>query len=176
VIKGTLKAMADLLESPVERLPYGLLLARLGQESSARFRRSLRPLGIGAQQYFVLKQLQAVGQTSQGALGSALGIDPSNLANLVADLCDLGYASRTRDENDRRRYVLLPSAAGLKLLERADAAIAEGEEQLLSELDEEERIELWELLRRVADAAQLCPGAATPAEEARACAEADPGA
>ena len=43
--------------APDERLPFGVLLARLGQESMARFRKALRPLDLSAQQFVVLKQV-----------------------------------------------------------------------------------------------------------------------
>ena len=60
-------------QTATDRIPYGVLLARLGQEATARFRRSLRPLNLGAQQFIVLKQLEAVGSCSQAELADALG-------------------------------------------------------------------------------------------------------
>jgi MarR family transcriptional regulator, lower aerobic nicotinate degradation pathway regulator len=150
------------------RVPYGVLLARLGQDATARFRRALRPLGLGAQQFIVLKQLEAIGSTSQGALADALGIDYSNLATVAGELCDKGLIVRAREECDRRRYALELTDEGRALLADADAAIETGEHDMLSALDEGERSELWELLRRVADSLELCPGT-----EAQACAEAE---
>src|SRR5215210_7572707 len=84
--EGNLVSMAGASQSAVDRIPYGLLLARLGQESTARFRRGLRPLNLGAQQFIVLKQLQAIGSCSQGELADALGIDYSNLAGVTGEL------------------------------------------------------------------------------------------
>lgn len=159
------------------RLPYGVLLARLGNESTAGFRRALRPLGLGAQEFIVLKQVQAMGPTAQGGVGDALGMDYSNLASLVAVLCDRDLLERERDTSDRRRYILRVSEAGAAAIEDADAAIAAHEEEMLSVLDEEERVQLWELLRRVADGARLCPSsveeACTEADAAEACDEAE---
>jgi DNA-binding MarR family transcriptional regulator len=163
---GTLVDVAELSESAVDRTPYGLLLARLGQESTARFRRSLRPLNLGAQQFIVLKQLQAMGRTSQGGLADALGIDYSNLAGVTAELCGRGLIERSRDEADRRRYVLELTHEGKQLLADADLTIGAGEDELLSALSEDEREQLWELLRRLADTLQLCPES-----EVEACAE-----
>lgn len=152
------------------RLPYGVLLARLGNEATAGFRKALKPLGLGAQEFIVLKQVQAMGPTAQGAVADALGMDYSNLATLVAVLCDRELLDRERDEADRRRYILRVSDAGADAIAAADAAIAAHEEELISVLDEDERVQLWELLRRVADGARLCPGSA---EEACAKAEAE---
>ena len=150
-----------------ERIPYGLLLARLGQEATARFRRSVRPLDLGAQQFIVLKQLEALGACSQGQLADALGIDYSNLASVTGELYRRALIERSRDEADRRRYVVELTQAGRQLLADADNAVGAGEEDMLSVLGEAEREHLWELLRRIADSLELCPSS-----EAEACAEA----
>ena len=155
------------VQSAVERIPYGLLLARLGQESVARFRRSLRPLNLGAQEFIVLKQLQAFGSCSQGELADALGIDYSNLAVVTGQLYGRGLIERHRDPADRRRYVVELTGVGRGLLSDADKTIEAGEEDILSALDESEREQLWELLRRMADTLELCPQT-----EAEACLEA----
>src|SRR5215212_1138707 len=131
---GNLVAMAQAQQSAVERIPYGLLLARLGQESTARFRRSLRPLNVGAQQFIVLKQLQAFGSCSQGELADALGIDYSNLAGVTGELYRRGLIERRRDESDRRRYVVELTSDGLRLLADADQAITAGEREMLDAL------------------------------------------
>lgn len=133
------------------------LLAGLGRDATARARRALRPLGLGAQEYLVLDQLRALGQASQTELADALGIDRSNLATLAADLCDRGFAERRRDDADRRRYVLRLSPAGERLLRRTEGAIAAAEDELLAPLDRERRDELYVLLRRLADGVDLCP-------------------
>jgi MarR family transcriptional regulator, lower aerobic nicotinate degradation pathway regulator len=163
--EGNLVAMAQAAAS-TDRIPYGLLLARLGQEATARFRRSVRPLNLGAQQFIVLKQLQAIGPCSQGDLADALGIDYSNLASVTGELYRRALVERSRDESDRRRYVVELTAAGRQLLADADNAVDVGEQEMLSVLDEGEREQLWELLRRMADSLELCP------TEAEACAEA----
>jgi len=155
------------VQSAVERIPYGLLLARLGQESVARFRRSLRPLNLGAQEFIVLKQLQSFGSCSQGELADALGIDYSNLAVVTGQLYSRGLIERHRDPADRRRYVVELTGDGRRLLSDADKTIEAGEEDILSALDESERHQLWELLRRMADTLELCPQT-----QAEACLEA----
>src|ERR1700704_6632396 len=97
---------------PREPVPMSTLLAGLGRDATARVRRTLRPLGLGAQQFLVLKQLQALGQPSQAELAAALGPGRSTLAAIPAGLSDRDLVARTRDEGDRRRYVLRLSPAG----------------------------------------------------------------
>jgi DNA-binding MarR family transcriptional regulator len=170
--EGNLVAMAQ-APAGTDRIPYGLLLARLGQEATARFRRSVRPLNLGAQEFIVLKQLQALGPCSQGQLADALGIDYSNLAGVTGELYRRELIARSRDESDRRRYVIELTAAGVQLLADADTAVGVGEEDMLSVLDAGERDQLWELLRRIADSLALCPTEAEACTEAVAAADDD---
>jgi MarR family transcriptional regulator, lower aerobic nicotinate degradation pathway regulator len=140
-----------------DQVPMSTLLAGLGREATARVRRAMRPLGLGAQQFLVLKQLQVLGQTSQAELADALAIDPSNLATIAADLCNRDLVERTRHEVDRRRYVLRLSRAGEQLLRRTEGAMGAAESDLLAPLDQEQREQLYTLLRRLADGVELCP-------------------
>jgi MarR family transcriptional regulator, lower aerobic nicotinate degradation pathway regulator len=149
-------------ESSSEQVPMSTLLAGLGRDVTARVRRAMRPLGLGAQQFLVLSQLRTLGQTSQAELADAVGMDRSNLATIVGDLCDRGLAQRARDKVDRRRYVLRLSKAGDRLLRRADGAIAAAEDDLLASLDPKQRDQLHILLRRLADGVDLCPTADDP--------------
>jgi DNA-binding MarR family transcriptional regulator len=142
-----------------DQVPMSTLLAGLGREATARLRRAMRPLGLGAQQFLVLELLHVLGQTSQAELAEALAIDPSNLATTVADLCDRDLVERTRDELDRRRYVLRLSRSGEQLLGRTEAAMAAAETDMFAPLDQEQREQLHTLLRRLADGVELCPPA-----------------
>ena len=145
------------MEATTDHVPMSTLLAALGRDATARVRRAIRPLGLGAQQFLLLSQLRVLGESSQAELADAAGIDRSNLATLVNELCDLQLVTRKRHELDRRRYVLRLSAAGTRLLRRTDGAIAAAEDDLLAALDEPERTQLYALLRQLADGVELCP-------------------
>lgn len=140
-----------------EPVPMSTLLTALGREATARVRRAMRPLDLGAQQYQVLRQLQVLGEASQAELADALGIDRSNLVATAADLSDRGVVERTRDASDRRRYVLRPSRSGEQLLRRTESAIATAEHDLLAPLNDQQREQLYTLLRQLADGVELCP-------------------
>ena len=139
------------------QLPLGVLLSRLGGESMGRYRKSLKPLGLNAQHFVVLKQLEAIGTSSQASLADALGLDYSNLATITGELADRDLIERYRHESDKRRYVVELSERGTELLAEADSAVADGEGKLVETLDSAEREQFWSLLRKVADGAQLCP-------------------
>src|ERR1700755_2785398 len=122
-----------------EQVPISTLLAALGRDATARVRRAIRPVGLGAQHFVVLRMLQGLGEASQTELADALGIDRSNLAVIASDLTHEGLVERMRDDDDRPRYVLRPSRAGKQLLRRAEGAIEAAEDDLLSPLDARER-------------------------------------
>jgi DNA-binding MarR family transcriptional regulator len=139
------------------------ILASLGRDATARVRRAIRPLGLGAQQYLLLTQLRDLGHASQAELAAALGLDPSNLASAIASLVDRQLVDRCRSDQDRRRYAIGLAAPGRELLAEADAAIAATETELVAGLTARERDQLRGLLRRVADGVELCPAAVDPA-------------
>jgi DNA-binding MarR family transcriptional regulator len=140
-----------------ERLPFGVLLSRMGQESIARVRKAVRPLELSAQHYIVMKQLAFLGTASQATLADSLGLDYSNLATVTAELHEAALIERYRHEKDRRRYVVELSGKGTKRLVEADAAIADVEEALVANLDAAEREQFWALLRKAADGVSVCP-------------------
>jgi DNA-binding MarR family transcriptional regulator len=133
------------------------LLAGLGREVTARVRRAIRPLGLGAQQYLVLSQIGHLGQTSQAELAAALGLDPSNLATIAGDLVALSLIDRARTPADRRRYTVRLTPTGERALATADDAITATERDLLGTLNDRQTRQLRALLRRVADPIDLCP-------------------
>jgi DNA-binding MarR family transcriptional regulator len=145
--------------STVASAELSSILAALGRDATARVRRAIRPLGITAHQYLVLTQLADLDLTSQTALASALGLDPSNLATTISELVDRDLVDRCRDGADRRRYAVTLAPAGVKLLRKADAAIVTSERDLLAALEPSQRDQLHALLRRIADGIELCPTA-----------------
>jgi DNA-binding MarR family transcriptional regulator len=81
-------------------------------------------------------------------------MDANNVVLLLNELEQLGYATRLRDPDDRRRHVvqLTPTGAeALRLAEHAQEAI---EDDVLKALDEEERATLWRLLTRALSGAE----------------------
>lgn len=135
---------------PHHHITNSFLLSRLGQEATARYRQALRPLGLTAQTFAVLKVVEALGSCSQQELGSTLGIDTSNLASVVAQMVDRGLLSRERDAANRRRYLLRIDGPGRDLLAQGLEAVAEGEREMLSPLTDGERADLFALLSRLA--------------------------
>jgi DNA-binding MarR family transcriptional regulator len=83
---------------------------------------------------------------AQQALGEILGTDANMLVLLLNQAEDAGFVRRVRDPKDRRRHIVELTDAGRKALERAEAGVEEVEDEILSALDEDERVQLRALL------------------------------
>ena len=130
-----------------------LLLAQLGRMATRRLRAALAPTGLAMTQVAVLLQIRDHGPTTQQDLAAALDIDPGSLVAVLNDVEASGLAVRRRDPSDRRRHIVAISERGADRLAGASRKLAGAEERLLGDLADEERLELYSLLTRVADKA-----------------------
>ncbi|WP_192909463.1 MarR family winged helix-turn-helix transcriptional regulator [Gandjariella thermophila] len=105
--------------------------------------------GLRAPHVTVLACLADFGPAAQRTISDRLGIDPSDLVSLLDDLERSGYATRRRDERDRRRYVVAVTAAGRRILRRHLGAAEKLNDRLLAPLSPAEREQLHALLLRV---------------------------
>ncbi len=126
----------------------GFLLTELGKAAMVRADEALAPLGITAKQLHVLG-LATAETRSQQQLVRLTGVDRTTMVGLVDELERLGLAERRRDPDDRRRYVVMPTAAGVATLARAEQAIEAAEAKFLAILDPAERALLHDLVARV---------------------------
>jgi DNA-binding MarR family transcriptional regulator len=108
---------------------------------------NLRPGCFG-----VLRSVErADGPVSQRDVAERMGIDPSDVVDLVDRLEVAGYLRRRRDERDRRRYALELTPAGGEAIERFARVARAVDETVLAGLEPEQRETLRALLRRVLD-------------------------
>ena len=116
---------------------------RMAQESWAH-EAGFRPGCIG-----VLQVVAAREPVSQREVSEMLLLDPSDLVTLVDILERAGLVERRRDPADRRRYALEVTPRGQLAVVRLREINRETNEELLAPLDEQERKQLAELIRRV---------------------------
>ena len=122
-------------------------LARITQRSSEA---ALDPTGLRPRHLIALTVLRDHGATTQGALGDALRLDPSNLVGLLNELEQRGLLERRRDPHDRRRHIVELSTDGRQALLNAERALLSVQDDVLGALDEDERATLHALLLRAA--------------------------
>ena len=135
--------LAELYERP------GFMLRRAGQANGGYFEEACAELGVTTRQYDVLFILNAVGMIDQDRLARLLGLDRSNAGLVVANLEKKGLLKRVVKLDDRRRRSLTITAFGRKTFRSALPHAQQAAERLLEPLSENERAQLFGLLKKI---------------------------
>ena len=108
---------------------------------------------VGARRYHfaLLAALDDRGPSSQADLSRATSIDRSDMVATVNELVAQGFVERTPDPADRRRNLIILSAAGRRRLHKLDRLLDKVQQGLLNPLPAAERAQLVDLLTRVVD-------------------------
>src|ERR1700754_5365712 len=109
--------------NPVTQTPQTTgTLGLLSQLNRFVYRRATEEiLGIKLKQLITLEILARNEGCLQQELGASLMVDPNNCVLLLNELDDHGYVERQRDPQDRRRHIVVITAAGLKALKEGEA-------------------------------------------------------
>jgi DNA-binding MarR family transcriptional regulator len=134
------------------------LLAQLGAHAAGRYAEKVAELELDPPQTGVLHLVAREAGLSQQALADRLGVVPSRVVALVDGLEGRGLLARRRSATDRRSYELHLTDAGRALLGRLREVATAHERDVTAALGAEERAQLVDLLRRVADQQGLTPG------------------
>jgi DNA-binding MarR family transcriptional regulator len=134
------------------------LLSQVGAHAAGRFGERLEPLGLKPAHAGILRVIRQADGLSQQALGEKLGVFPSRLVALLDELEERGLVERRDSPTDRRSYALYLTGAGRDALEQIGRVAREHQDALCAALDESERVQLADLLRRIAHEQGLTPG------------------
>ena len=135
------------------------MLSSLGYAISRRFHQVLGPLELEPGEFALLRAVAASDGESQNALADRLHISPSWMVAIVDDLELRGLLERKPHARDRRVRNLHLTAAGKKLLRRAERQAQSFDQRVSEPLSETELLQLLELLDRIAAGLELQPGA-----------------
>ena len=121
----------------------------LSQLNRVVYRRATEDvIGMKLKQLITLELLVKNEGCLQQELGATLMVDPNNCVLLLNELDDRGYVERQRDPKDRRRHIVVITAAGQKALAKAEAKLEALEGEVLVNLEPAEREQLRDLLAR----------------------------
>jgi DNA-binding MarR family transcriptional regulator len=118
VAAGIDSETAVLTESEIEagqRLA-GVMFTLSKQQATLGLKMS-RTGGVDRSTIMLIKQLVVLGPSRSSALAAAVHSDPSTVSRQIAALVRDGLVERRADPDDGRASVLVPTEAGLKLLE-----------------------------------------------------------
>jgi DNA-binding MarR family transcriptional regulator len=147
-----------------------LLLALLCQEAARRLRTAYNAHSLKLRQFQLLGLLPDHGAMGQRELGETVGVDPCILVTLLNPLEADGFVSRERDPVDRRRHVVMLTAAGQRHFDSATRAQREAEDTLFARLDDDQRRQLSAVLVAFHDSlASEREGACSPPETTEDC-------
>jgi len=124
---------ADWHDKPLQERP-GFLIRRLHQIHVALFTEECAEIGVTPVQYSIMSALDQLGTVEQIALSSAVGLDTTNVADVVARLERQGIVRRRVAPRDRRMKSVTLTSAGRQLLLRVDAGAARAHERTLAAL------------------------------------------
>ncbi|WP_312871346.1 MarR family winged helix-turn-helix transcriptional regulator [Amycolatopsis acididurans] len=127
----------------------GFLLSLAGGRLIRNLNRELESFGLRARHYTVLMATAEHGGLSQRELGELLGIDPSAVVALVDDLQREGYVRRDPHPDDRRTRLVVITDSGRDAFAKASELATKVDDEALGALDEGERAQLVQLLRRI---------------------------
>lgn len=126
-----------------------LLMIKLGRITVHRFTQALEPFGVRPRHVAALIELRDRGELTQQSLCGQLHLDPTNLVTILNELEERGYATRRRDPEDRRRHLVEVSKKGLAVIDKVSEVMDGVEEELLEDLDPEERREFEGILTSI---------------------------
>ncbi|HXA61307.1 MAG TPA: MarR family winged helix-turn-helix transcriptional regulator [Streptosporangiaceae bacterium] len=130
----------------------GFLLGRLGSLASRSWTTFLTDHGLTQSQYSVLVVLKEQGPMGQQRLARLVAVDARNIVPVLDTLAAKGLIKRQPDPADGRRRTVTLTADGTTLADTIAAAAASGQDNFLGALDDQDREQLNDLLRRLYDA------------------------
>jgi DNA-binding MarR family transcriptional regulator len=136
----------------------GALLDHLARRMRLRTEAVLAPLGLRPRHLVALTVLRYLGGSTQQALATTLAMDGTNIVGLLNELEAEKLIERRRSPQDRRRHVVELTEAGVQRLSKAECALAQVDEEVLSALDASQRETLYDLLQLAASGTGVgCP-------------------
>ncbi|MEU1852631.1 MarR family transcriptional regulator [Streptomyces sp. NPDC019990] len=109
---------------------------------------------ITSPQFAVLNTLVAEPGLDQRTVGERVGLDRSTIAEVISRLSRRRLLDKVRDPQDGRRFLLRLTEEGVRTHRRLTVRTARMNQVFLAPLTAEERTVFFDLIRRVADAAE----------------------
>lgn len=149
--------MAGLKAEIEQNIPFSsaqeealLNLVRTADRLSLAMQRIIRPWGVTATQYNVLRILRGAGPDGLtcSEIGSRMLTADPDITRLLSRLKVLKLIRQNRDRGDRRMVRTMIAEPGLRLLKEMDPVVKQAPDQLLGHMTAEEIAGLTRLLER----------------------------
>ncbi|MEJ0095904.1 MAG: MarR family winged helix-turn-helix transcriptional regulator [Methylocella sp.] len=127
----------------------GFLIRRLHQIHVALFTEECASENITPVQYSVLTALEQMGPSEQVALSRAVGLDRTNIADVIARLERRKFVKRRVAPKDRRTKIAALTEAGRRLLAQVEAGAARAHERTIEALPADQRERFVDQMRQL---------------------------
>jgi DNA-binding MarR family transcriptional regulator len=108
---------------------------------------AVAPFGVTARQVAVMRAIHRPQPQAQGDVARQMGIDRTTMVALVDELQDKNLVRRRPDAADRRKNVVELTDAGRAILQQANQAAAQSEQEFLRPLSAGQADQLRSALR-----------------------------
>jgi DNA-binding MarR family transcriptional regulator len=136
---------------PNEPQSMELLLGQVCKLHHARAHALLEELGLYRGQPRLLRALYEREGITHGDLAERLRVTPATITKMIQRMEKAGFVERRADPADQRVSRVYLTQAGHAIRAAVDDALGTLEEESMTGLSEEERLELYRLLVRVRD-------------------------
>jgi DNA-binding MarR family transcriptional regulator len=159
--EATTDTVSDAVSDPelrqlITRMPLwrrpGYLVRRLNQIHYALFFEECAEFDITPVQYGILTTLSLKPGADQHSIAQDVGIDRTNVADVLSRLARRGLVRRQRGQEDRRTFLTWLTPEGAALTKAMLGAMRRAQERLLAPLDAAERENFLATLLRLIDA------------------------
>jgi len=127
----------------------GFLIRRLQQIQVAIFLEECSDIGVTPVQWGIMTVVSQSPEISHIEIAESLGLDRSNVANVVNRLVEKGWLSQAVSREDRRRRCIKMTRTGYALMDKIEAKARKAQHKLFKALNEDEQEKFYELLNRL---------------------------
>jgi MarR family transcriptional regulator, lower aerobic nicotinate degradation pathway regulator len=129
----------------------GFLVRRMWQIHVAMFLQETKGSGMTPLQFSILLVLEASPDLEQFALAFRVGLDRSNLSEIVSRMTNAGLLKCGPSQRDRRTKVARLTKRGLQMLRRLRGKVNRSHARLLEDLPAGERADFLRMIKMVVE-------------------------
>ena len=129
----------------------GYCFFKVANRIRAKVDEKLRPFGVVAPQFGMLRLLDSGGSMTQKELGEFMGMDKATLVRMIDGLEELKFLKRVPSTTDRRINHLVLTAAGRTSMRKMDGARKLAENEFLAVISRAEQRQLRAIVDKLID-------------------------
>lgn len=136
-------------EMDATEIPIGKFITMIGRGHALYLNHHLEPLNINASQLHSLFEIKRNKSLNQDEIARRCNVDKGAVARSIRKLEEKGLVIKKIDENNRRQNIISLSEKGEEVIEKSQEILDKWEEEVFSDLSQEEKENLQNTLKNV---------------------------